>query len=407
MPELKANAIHRAAVYLIGAAPVVATVAPKGMVALLALIGLLALFLAVRSGALREVFPGWAALIAGAALAWMAYRGIATFDGNSTLKALGKVAVLVVFAFATVWLTRSLSENLRRAALNAMAIGGALSLLIVVIGVSLLPFGVLDQLVSNRADKASIFNTGLITMAILSPTIMLHLKRRLSVIYAVAFGIALLAVTFVIGASTATVALAAGGFVALIGLRTGQQTASLLGALCVAATLTFPLALPLVLDRLDVELVQREGAETVIKADNLMGSVGHRYFIWRFALDKAKERPLLGWGFDTSRSVPGGHTNIDFGKELMPLHPHNAVLQVWLELGIPGLFFLAAVIWLLFRPPHDRPAVIGAGLVRPLTLLMLFAVINATFGIWQSWWLATIALVLASLYLWEKREDQQ
>ena len=58
---------------------------------------------------------------------------------------------------------------------------------------------------------------------------------------------------------------------------------------------------------------------------------------------------------DASRELPGGHE--DFSKTLpeadigmamqaMPLHPHNAILQWQVELGLPGtLLGLAIVLW--------------------------------------------------------------
>ncbi len=44
----------------------------------------------------------------------------------------------------------------------------------------------------------------------------------------------------------------------------------------------------------------------------------HRLLIWRFAADHVAERPLLGWGMDSSRAMPGGKT--DFNDILPTLH---------------------------------------------------------------------------------------
>ena len=81
-------------------------------------------------------------------------------------------------------------------------------------------------------------------------------------------------------------------------------------------------------------------------ADDFKISAGHRLLIWSFAGDRIAERPLIGWGLDASRAIPGGDDPIRPGESWMPLHPHNAALQLWLELGVPGavLFALLAAL---------------------------------------------------------------
>ena len=95
--------------------------------------------------------------------------------------------------------------------------------------------------------------------------------------------------------------------------------------------LTAPLTLP-ALDRLPGLLTA---------ADAIKGSAGHRLLIWSFVGERIAERPLLGWGLDASRAIPGGKEEIRPGLTRLPLHPHNAALQVWLELGMPGALLAA------------------------------------------------------------------
>jgi exopolysaccharide production protein ExoQ len=132
----------------------------------------------------------------------------------------------------------------------------------------------------------------------------------------------------------------------------------------------------------------------------------HRLLIWRFAGNRIADRPLLGWGLDSSRAMPGG--NRDFGTTLpgielgpghtaMPLHPHDALLQWRLELGIPGtLLGLALVLWTLYRvgwkfggSREVQATALGWG--AAVTVIALLS-----FGIWQEWWLSCI-LFTASL----------
>jgi O-antigen ligase len=133
----------------------------------------------------------------------------------------------------------------------------------------------------------------------------------------------------------------------------------------------------------------------------------HRLLIWRFAADRIAERPLLGWGMDASRAMPGGKTDFNDllptlhypgGAEALPLHPHDAALQLQLELGLPGLVLgLGIVVFVVYRvgwraelSAHERAAALalcGSALIVALL----------SFGIWQAWWQATLWLV-AALY---------
>jgi O-antigen ligase len=125
-------------------------------------------------------------------------------------------------------------------------------------------------------------------------------------------------------------------------------------------------------------------------ADSIKISAGHRLLIWSFAGDRIAERALTGWGLDASRAMPGGQDLIRPGESWMPLHPHNAPLQLWLELGVPGIVLfalLAALIWLsLARAEWPRLFAAAAGASLAVALVACFA----TYGIWQEWWLGTL-----------------
>src|SRR5205823_3722293 len=126
-------------------------------------------------------------------------------------------------------------------------------------------------------------------------------------------------------------------------------------------------------------------------------SAGHRLLIWSFTGDRIAERPVLGWGLDASRAIPGGNDDIRPGQKWLPLHPHDAALQVWLELGAPGAALFAALLGLLWLRlavapwPRLYAAAAGGGLSAAL------AVAFAGWGIWQEWWLGTLSLALFAM----------
>ena len=103
---------------------------------------------------------------------------------------------------------------------------------------------------------------------------------------------------------------------------------------------------------------------------------------WGHAIDWIGERPLRGWGLDASRM---------FGPGIV-LHPHDAALQVWLELGLVGAV-TAAAFWglTLIRLSRPTPSLAAAAGAAATAVYLLFGGLN--FGVWQEWWLGLGALV--------------
>ena len=126
----------------------------------------------------------------------------------------------------------------------------------------------------------------------------------------------------------------------------------------------------------------------------------HRLDIWKFTLQKIEERPFQGWGFNASRSIPGGNERyqlkIRSGRiigqgDRLPLHPHNGALQVWLELGLPGALGFAALFALatLRTVRQTDQAGAAAALAAIATAAPIWFL---SFGIWQTWWLSVLVL---------------
>jgi O-antigen ligase len=118
----------------------------------------------------------------------------------------------------------------------------------------------------------------------------------------------------------------------------------------------------------------------------------HRVEIWHFAAEKALERPLFGWGFNASRYVPNGDAISHFlppGQSLIPLHPHDAFLQVWLEIGAVGAIIVGGILLLGLRTIGQWPAGVARFTLPGYAAGLVIA--GLAFGIWQSWWMATLA----------------
>jgi len=121
-----------------------------------------------------------------------------------------------------------------------------------------------------------------------------------------------------------------------------------------------------------------------------------RLDVWRFTATEIMGHPFLGWGLDSSRAWP----------DHIPMHPHDAALQLWLETGAIGVA-LAALFWawLFVRidvvAVEDRPA----AAVMAATAAAYLTIGAISFGVWQEWWLAlgAFALAVCALLLKDRR----
>ena len=125
----------------------------------------------------------------------------------------------------------------------------------------------------------------------------------------------------------------------------------------------------------------------------------HRIKVWAFALEKIFENPLLGYGFDISNQVPGGNSAVVLhtmatGEEivgpLMPLHPHSAPIQVWLELGTLGLCLFTTFLYLSVSSISSRKSQVTHSAAATATLASCFIMAILSFDLWQGWWLFTL-----------------
>ncbi|WP_421737276.1 O-antigen ligase family protein [Caulobacter sp.] len=110
-----------------------------------------------------------------------------------------------------------------------------------------------------------------------------------------------------------------------------------------------------------------------------------RLDIWAFTANQVQQHAIRGWGIDASRT---------FGPAI-PLHTHNAAMQLWLELGavgaaIGGVFFS----WVAYRIVAVTGASRRDGAMAAGALITYVVIGGVSFGVWQEWWLALGALAV-------------
>jgi len=129
-----------------------------------------------------------------------------------------------------------------------------------------------------------------------------------------------------------------------------------------------------------------------------------RMVIWQYASKKVLNAPVIGHGLRTSRALNTETKPIDFyyrnakgvfigNTKAIPLHPHNGIVQLWLELGgigaLAGLLIVLTALFAIYRGeagPTTRAVQLTALISGVLTL-------SVTYGLWQGWWQGTLWLL--------------
>ncbi len=151
-----------------------------------------------------------------------------------------------------------------------------------------------------------------------------------------------------------------------------------------ALIILFPLIVPQ-LDRLEPLLN--------LKSVNL-GKQMPRVYIWQSYNKIVSERPIIGWGGNADKYFGSLDLNSEFvtSRSIKRLqnHPHNFILQIWVNYGFIGAVLLA---WLIFaageyfgRLPRR------ACLLATLFLLSIYIFAVFSYSFYQTWWMATIGI---------------
>ena len=357
--------------------PIVCVVAPKGTVVLLLLAAVLAVptyWYAHR----RFPVPDLRFSIALALLSvWCAVASSWSFEVGESLVLTLRIAVILAAGIVLFPVAAGL-DDVARARVGRWLVGGfalTFALMVVEVGLGYPAIRSFKEVSSGR--EAIALNRGVIAMSLIVWPVVAYLWGRglgwKSLAIPVLLGIAS---TFLLSAA-ATLGFAAG--VAAFLLVLSQRRAG--RVITLAASLVAFAATPVA-----VQEMHNHGWH---RADWLSGSERHRVEIWNFSVERIAEKPLLGWGFDASRYI--GEVFFDAGEanpKIVSLHPHNAPLQIVLELGAIGAVIALALLWLIATQLDNlsrRTRECGQAM-----FIAALAIGCVAFGQWQNWWLALI-----------------
>ncbi len=379
--------LHPARVLLLLAflTPPLAVAVPRALAIVLPLAALLAAAGAWREGALRWP-PRMPVILFAAFLAWSAVSTAWAVHPALVWSVWGQIAALGVAGLVLLGLARDVGDDARLPVGLALALGVviALGLLSVELATGLVFEKSLGELVyTRRPFHIFIFNRGAASLAILVWPAAYAVRLRFGRLAAAA----LVAATILIVAQFASMAAILGLAVGLIAWLIAAWR-SRPAAIALAAAIAVGAAAAPLLPRTPAVVALAERRDVSV-------SIYHRLEIWRFAAEAIAERPLLGWGLNAARDLPGGKKPSPSGHSRLPLHPHNAFLQWWLELGVVGAALGTALLLVAtggaMRLDSGTDAASRWARASALALVASGTLVAAVgYGIWQAWWMAAL-----------------
>lgn len=379
---------------LVAAMPAVLVVAHRSsplVLTLAAAAALAALWCEGRvADAVRELGRGLGSplgLACGAFLAWACLSLAWSPDPRLASLALAEFAgTLAVVAILLLALPPRLAPTARTLFLGGVATAAVLVLL-----------DLWSDLAFRRALDLRVayfvHNRPVLTLAALAAAVA-ALLRHSRAFAAVALGLVLLAVSQA-ESGAAVLGLAAGAIAFGAARLLPQRLVTSLAALALGlALLAAPLAGSLMADLIPPALHGRlKGTSPQARVD-----------IARAFGEAALAEPWTGQGFAASARLAGAPVAERVPAPLRPLlgvgHPHNAALQTWVELGLPGVLLALAALALLLRNLAALPR--GALAPRLALLMGATAVSLVGHGAWQGWWPAALGTAL----LWLRFADR-
>lgn len=357
-----------------------AVYAPKGMVILLGFVALAILVRFFKENSYLKPLKSPFSMVVLGLFFWCILSTSWALDGIASLRLAGTLGLLGIAAVTLTVACSALKEKERQIAQRAMFLGTGL-------GIALLLFELIGDLPINRmlrieseGLRPTILNSALSVSAIMVwPSLLIAYRSKNPMAALILLLLVIMALVLGEG-NSARVAFLLAAITALVAFHWPLITKMTLIITAVLGILAAPL--------LPSSILAPKNWEKVLSG--VRDSAIHRLHIWNFSAERISEKPLFGWGLNASRIIPGGDREVIKDGASMQLHPHNAALQIWLELGVPGALALVALISMALAGRQHLPNSTSAASLA--TTVAAFTVALLSFGIWQHWWLSTLIL---------------
>lgn len=132
------------------------------------------------------------------------------------------------------------------------------------------------------------------------------------------------------------------------------------------------------------------------------GYVGPRLEIWDYISQKIMDSPWIGHGLEFTKTYDAFNNPGRYTSNTSVLHPHNFILQIWIELGLVGILMAASLLSFAVYKIYN----INNFQLKKITLSVLvgFLVVSSfSHGTWQSWWIGLMFISAGWIILYKDR----
>ena len=148
---------------------------------------------------------------------------------------------------------------------------------------------------------------------------------------------------------------------------------------------------------------------TSIEAIPLLGKTGGfagaRLEIWDYVSRYMLQNPLYGFGLEATRHINNFDSKQIYQEGTSILHPHNFVLQIWIEFGLVGIVTLGGLLTALILRMQKYLTPQQARFTLP-TLIAIMSVGSTGYGMWQGWWIGTLFVAIATCILAVRMDNE-
>lgn len=125
-----------------------------------------------------------------------------------------------------------------------------------------------------------------------------------------------------------------------------------------------------------------------------------RMEIWNFVSQKILEQPFFGHGIEATRAIQDFQSAKIYHASAQVLHPHNFVLQIWIEFGALGVVIVTGILLYILHKISRTP-IEQAKIYLPVFCAVL-VMAGLSYGLWQGWWLGLMTLLAAYTALYAR-----
>jgi O-antigen ligase len=133
-------------------------------------------------------------------------------------------------------------------------------------------------------------------------------------------------------------------------------------------------------------------ADTLKQTDVMrQAASAERLEIWSAISERITESPIAGWGYNAARVLEMPIARVYFHDPIVA-HPHNFVMQIWLETGAIGAVLACIIFTLLWhRIEQEANLSVRRLYFTSLSSTLGFALVG--WNMWQTWWMITLFII--------------